>query len=120
MLGLLWQIWRDVDRCFSPRSSGKLVRYEIFGEESSLYEVLVWEAFPHVLCFVLLSRYVNIYDTMAPMSEPEKPFIASGGDPMANYTNIPIRLHVLSALLVKMPKVPGKKHIFVNETLSLL
>jgi len=23
--GLLWQIWRDVDRCFSPRSSGKLV-----------------------------------------------------------------------------------------------
>ena len=31
MLGLLWQIWRDVDRCFSPRSSGKLVRHEIFG-----------------------------------------------------------------------------------------
>jgi hypothetical protein len=24
-------------------------RYEIFGEERSLYEVLVWEAFPHVL-----------------------------------------------------------------------
>ena len=24
-------------------------RYEIVGEERSLYEVLVWEAFPHVL-----------------------------------------------------------------------
>ena len=33
LLGLLWQIWRDVDRCFSPRSSGKLVRHEIFGKE---------------------------------------------------------------------------------------
>jgi len=26
VLGVLWQIWRDVDQCFSPRSSGKLVR----------------------------------------------------------------------------------------------
>ena len=49
LLGLLWQIWRDVDRCFSPRSSRKLVRYEIFRWERSLYEVLVWKAFPHVL-----------------------------------------------------------------------
>jgi hypothetical protein len=31
------------NQCFSPRSSGKLVRYEILGEERSLYEVLVWE-----------------------------------------------------------------------------
>jgi hypothetical protein len=47
-------------------------------------------------------------------------FIALGGDPMANYTNIPIPLHVLSTIILKMPKVPGKKHIFVNETLCLL
>ncbi len=32
-----------------PKSSGKLVRYEILGEDTCLYEVLVWEAFPHVL-----------------------------------------------------------------------
>jgi hypothetical protein len=32
-----------------PNIQGKLVRYEILGEDTCLYEVLVWEAFPHVL-----------------------------------------------------------------------
>jgi len=32
-----------------PKIQREAGRYEIFGEERSLYEVLVWEAFPHVL-----------------------------------------------------------------------
>lgn len=39
-------------------------------------------------------------------------FIASGGDPMTNYTNIPIHLHVLSAIIAKYDKDPWKETYF--------
>ncbi len=44
-------------------------------------------------------------------------FIAEGGDPMVNCSHVPIQLEEVSKLIQKIPKIGGKKHIFVSNTL---